>query len=459
MRRATRSRPTSQHGAQAHMQTPGAPTRKIFNCIVDDTALVAGVKKSTRNGIRQWVKNGQIRLFVPLHALEQLSKQKNSTNRHGEDVQETLQWLDDATNKHPEAVTLQGGDQYFSNWNEVERFAVPRTLFSENDHVEADAESEANGLPEEMATKPTITEDQRKSSVSSAASNMSGSASPSSLQSMRSSVSQVSPPTSPTKAASSPAKPIASLHRTIEPTTSSSAMVPMKLQSLFNYILWRIHQELDPAAALESFIFLCNDPNKVHYAKGFDIRSKRLEQLRETVGREQRDFNNRQNMQNRENQQNAPTVTITPKFLPEDDDEVVYKPTVPRGPAAMIQHQAPNVIDPNAFGRTPQILAQPDQPKLASQSPRLNSAQPHQARGGPTVPFTPRSNTRGSFRGSPRGRGNFATGRGGFVANGRVANGVQTAVQPNGQIDPDSFSRPRGSGYTGRGGRKLWVPE
>lgn len=43
------------------------PTRKIFNCIVDDSALVAGVKKSTRNGIRQWVKNGQIRLFVPLH--------------------------------------------------------------------------------------------------------------------------------------------------------------------------------------------------------------------------------------------------------------------------------------------------------------------------------------------------------------------------------------------------------
>lgn len=46
-----------------------APARKIFNCIVDDTALVAGVKRSTRNGIRQWVKNGQIRLFVPLHGM------------------------------------------------------------------------------------------------------------------------------------------------------------------------------------------------------------------------------------------------------------------------------------------------------------------------------------------------------------------------------------------------------
>jgi len=63
----TRQRPVSQHDAQPYMQTSVAPTRKIFNCIVDDTALVAGVKRSTRNGIRQWVKNGQIRLFVPLH--------------------------------------------------------------------------------------------------------------------------------------------------------------------------------------------------------------------------------------------------------------------------------------------------------------------------------------------------------------------------------------------------------
>lgn len=73
MRGNTRQRPASHHGPpQQYVQSPttaGAmlPARKIFNCIVDDTALVAGVKRSTRNGIRQWVKNGQIRLFVPLH--------------------------------------------------------------------------------------------------------------------------------------------------------------------------------------------------------------------------------------------------------------------------------------------------------------------------------------------------------------------------------------------------------
>lgn len=68
MQRNPRSRPVSQHGASPAVGQP-QQGRKVFNCIVDDTALVAGVKKSTRNGIRQWVKNGQIRLFVPLHGM------------------------------------------------------------------------------------------------------------------------------------------------------------------------------------------------------------------------------------------------------------------------------------------------------------------------------------------------------------------------------------------------------
>jgi hypothetical protein len=49
-------------------RTPEQPKRKIFNCIVDDTALIAGAKKSTRDGIRKWVSQDAIRLFVPLHS-------------------------------------------------------------------------------------------------------------------------------------------------------------------------------------------------------------------------------------------------------------------------------------------------------------------------------------------------------------------------------------------------------
>jgi hypothetical protein len=54
--------------AAAPERTPEQPKRKIFNCIVDDTALIAGAKKSTRDGIRKWVTQDAMRLFVPLHS-------------------------------------------------------------------------------------------------------------------------------------------------------------------------------------------------------------------------------------------------------------------------------------------------------------------------------------------------------------------------------------------------------
>lgn len=70
--REKRNGPARSRGAQQEQnRLPNLepPTRKVFNCIVDDTALMAGLKKSTRDGIRKWVNMGAIRLFVPLHCM------------------------------------------------------------------------------------------------------------------------------------------------------------------------------------------------------------------------------------------------------------------------------------------------------------------------------------------------------------------------------------------------------
>ncbi|KAF2173344.1 hypothetical protein M409DRAFT_17283 [Zasmidium cellare ATCC 36951] len=452
-----RPRPASQHGANQQTRPAGTrPTRKVFNCIVDDSALVAGVKKSTRNGIRQWVKNGQIRLFVPLHALEELSLQKGGKNRHAEDVRETLQWLDEATTKHPNVVTLQGADETYERWAEVERFAVPRTLFSENDH-DLEPELESNPAHDDNPTKRTSIDANLKTPTSSVATDMSRSASPSSLKSMQSSTSPLSPPTSPAKAVISPVQNMRSLVAPSSHPQSSSASVPNPLQPLFNYILWRIHQETDPVAALESFIFLCNDPRKVNYAKGFDIKTKRLEQLREAVGREDRDFKNRQAMLARENQ-NVNTTAAEDVEKESDGDEIPTKSSPPKAPAAMLNKQQSNVIDPDAFSRgpPPKGAGVVDVPNGAPKSPRVNPAT--QQRGSPravnALPFAPRGargNVHGNFRGGARGRG---AGRGGF------ANGPTTTNANAPAIDPNSFTRPdpRGGFHGARGGRKLWVP-
>ena len=384
--------------------------------------------------------------------MEQLQRQQKLSNRHGEDVRETLKWLDEVTSKFPYAVTLQGAEDFYKEWHEVEKFVVPRTLFSEEDGLhEPEPEPEVEATADEDMCRLTLADVTRKTPVSSAASNASRSLSPSSMRSQRSSFSAPSPPTSPVKADSSPPKPAPAIP---DEATSSHSSVPPRLQSLFNYILWRIHQEKDPVSALESFIFLCNDQSKVNYAKGFEIRTKRLEQLREAINREDRDFKNRQMVVHRENQNSAAATAPIIQQPNNDENRLVAQKTPPTAPAAMVSKQSPqpNVIDPDAFGRTAVPTPQPAQPKIQPRSPRPQNASPQASRGGQSLPFAPRGNPRGNFRG-PRGRGNFGgPARGGFTPN--RADGLL----PSGQIDPNSFARPRGSGYTGRGGRKLWVP-
>lgn len=378
-------------------------------------------------------------------ALEQLSRQKGASNRHGEDVRDTLDWLDDATSKHPNIVTLQGAEETYEKWSEVERFAVPRSLFSEADHIDMeDDDNSLSQLEEQTSHKLVLSESNRKGSMSSQASGSAHSAVPSSMQSVRSSLSAISPPTSPLKSFASIANEPTSSGKP-DSQLSSSGNVHVRLQPLFNYILWRIHQEFNPAAALETFIFLCNDPSKTNAAKGFDIRSKRLEQLRDVVGREDREYRNRLSLLNKEGQQQAVT---TPAIKTTKEPK-----SPPTAPAAMLGQQSA-VMDPDAFSRSVQPVTKPA--PVAPSSPRGNYVQPG------------RGATRGNFRGSPRGRGALpngpAAGRGGF-GSPNTRRGGTSAAQTDGQIDPNSFERPRG-GIVARGGggaganagRKLWVP-
>lgn len=357
-------------------------------------------------------------------------------------MRETLQWLDDITSKYPNIVTLQGADETYEQWAEVEKFVVPRTLFSENDGIE-DVATEAGtaSTTEEGLTKLALEDGPQKTSASSDATDGTRSLSPSSSRSQRSSMSAQSPPTSPVKGNASPE--IVVVNKGAQAAPSGSGSVPAPLQPLFNYILWRIHQEIDPVAALESFIFLCNDQRKVNFAKGFEIKTKRLEQLREAINREDRDFKNRMTLLNKEGQNG----TVTDSKDEDDDGEVVYKPP-PRAPAAMLpkQQQAPsqtNVMDPDDFGRNTQP---PNRPNFSA---KQQSAPGN--RGAFNGNYVARGNQRASFRGSPRGRGNFNP------AVPRATAHVDGSA-PNAQIDPNSFARPRGSGHAGRGGRKLWVP-
>lgn len=351
----------------------------------------------------------------------------------------------------------------------MEEFALPKPLFSEEDLEEYEDEEE-DAANENQGKLPVSGHNLNKLdkhlSMSSGESDVTRSATPDSLHSMRSSMSPLSPPESPAKTAAKPhlqpvqkpaAKdtPVKSQPKKDASKSASDSGVPPHFRSLFNYILWRVQQEIDPAAALESFIFLCDDPQKSKLAQRFGIRVKSLADIRFVVAREEREFRNRQLVQRKENEKAAaaaatapnggsrpstrgspivPTAPTTPapekKDTSDDDGEIVFK-RPPKAPAAMIaaqQSPRPNhkVMDPNQFSRSPG---------------GRGNARGGGARGG-----------RGAARAvAPPANTGTGAGRGDIVSN--ITN------SSNGPIDPNSFSRPPPNGGRFRGGaRKLFIP-
>jgi hypothetical protein len=450
MRRSTfPSRPSKPDLA---MRAPEPPKRKVFNCIVDDTALIAGVKKSTRDGIRKWISQDAIRLFVPLHTLTQLHRLKNGAERINADAREAVKWLDEVTsNDAADRVQLEGVDEAYPTWAEVEQFLLPETLLSMED-----SESDEDDYHEDLESSFNALDMSDETSMSSTHSFDDMSKTPETPNSS---------PTKSTKHANrvSHANKAANLigispERTTRNSASvprsgktSKGPVPVYLQPLFNHILWRINQEGNPDAALESFILLTNDPAKQAIAQKFGIRAKRLEQLRDAVAREDREYKNHLTIHKLEVEASAaknstpaatkaaerpkssPANETRPDEISDDEDEVLFK-RAPRGPSATANANQ-RVFDPNDFARTNQ-----------QQSPRGG-------RGGHAPP-------RGRGAPSFRGRGNFAP-RGAYVPPGPTFRAPPAPRHdPNAPLDPNSFSRPAPKTGPVRGGnrRKLWEP-
>ncbi|KAF2197007.1 hypothetical protein GQ43DRAFT_475827 [Delitschia confertaspora ATCC 74209] len=444
---------------------PELPSRKVFNCIVDDTALIAGVKKSTRDGIRKWVEHGAIRLFVPLHTLSQLVRLKEGNERINADAREAVKWLDlitsDPAITSSGRVQLQGGDEQFATWAEVEKFLLPQTLLSmeesesEDEYLE-DMESSFNNLDVSDGTSMSSSHSEDrpktpaspKSSLSSTGLKVNGISPKKNKPSL---VSIESPKVTPRNSADFSSK-----------RKSPKSTVPIYLQPLFNHILWRIHQEDNADTALESFILLTNDPTKQHIAQRFGIRAKRLEQLRDAVGREDREFKNRMALYKMENGITEPTngerlteQLHAPATSPIEDDnsdeDVVLLKRSPRGPPTAPVQRTPIVPRATPAQRSP-VVSQASPARVLDPHEFGRANQNRGGRGGRGAP--------GGFRGRG-GRGSRGTyvARGAYVPPVSHRTPLEPVFDPSQPMDPDSYARPPPKTNTLRGGRrKLWEP-
>lgn len=348
-------------------------------------------------------------------------------------------------------VQLEGVDETYTQWDQVEQFLLPETLLSMED-----SESEDEEYHEDLESSFNALDVSDETSMSSTHSFEDAVKTPESPRSFMSksfmSSDEHAHGNKPlTSASESPDRTARNSSEILRSDKSHAGAVPVYLRPLFNHILWRINKESNPDAALESFILLTNDPAKQIIAQKFGVRAKRLEQLREAVAREDREYKNHMTMHKLEVEssgtKDTPTVTTKvterPKSSPvtkckveetSDDEDVVLFQRAPRGPAAITNKQ--RVLDPNDFGRA-----------IQHQSPRVG-------RGGYMAP-------RG--RGGPmmRGRGNFAPRGSAYVPPGPTFKAPPAPRHdPNQPLDPDSFARPitKASPVRGGGRRKLWEP-
>jgi len=55
-------------GMDSHTNLAPASSGALLNCIVDESALLAGLSESVTEGIKNWITAGAINVFVPLYS-------------------------------------------------------------------------------------------------------------------------------------------------------------------------------------------------------------------------------------------------------------------------------------------------------------------------------------------------------------------------------------------------------
>jgi hypothetical protein len=439
-------------------------------------------------------------------AINRLQILKSATSA---DARAALEWLDLTTNRPDSAaasrIRLEGNNETYKTWAEVEAFMLPRPLLSMDDSLS----TENTEIPE----TPEKTEETTRSIAELYTDDHSEGDSPVSRQtaderdtfaagdfpkqSPRLFTPSASPRIEPPKK-EKVLQPIGTgrpSHKKTDSNVSSVSAtstarplsrqigddVPDSLQQFFNHIMWRIHEDKSTTTNINSYILLTNDNAKQIVAQRFGIRVKRLDQMRDIIAREHADSQtgllisnaNGHLTNSHQSPSLAPAAPITERNNEreaqanaslakdegdqDDDDEVLIRPKgPPKAPSTMKKPpqspgKQPQLFDPNSFGRGP------------SHSGRGSSGS---HRGG-------RSN--GPF-GSPRG-GNAhsprfsdrptSAGRGALYTPRRGASVQHHSPQPapldlSKPIDPDTFSRATASGSTGRnrggGRRQLWEP-
>jgi len=351
----------------------------------------------------------------------------------GTEARKALEWLDRITtwteSRAAGRVELQGPEDQYQTWAEVEKYLLPDTPLSYEDE-DPEEEDLARALNERLAFRNSTNRTSHESPTCHVT--------PSPL------LNTITPSTNlgthpPVKVkidaicATSP-----KLNKLAQEAPSStcatprqgspSSGIPASVRPLLNFVVWRAHNDVEPGTA--RYILLTDDSVIQKQAQKFGVRAKLLNQVRNIVAKDGRKLDVGKPLPEEDTLENGVIQDDIPAMDEDDDaEEILFKP-LHRAVPTITPNGFSNVLDPNHFGRTPATT------RRGNGSNHTSTPTPPRPAGGRVTPNASRT-------------------RGNNVPVARQARQLQF-VKP---IDPDSYARPAPVLRRGRGGsRRLWEP-
>ncbi|KAH0566041.1 hypothetical protein GP486_000562 [Trichoglossum hirsutum] len=269
-----------------HSRTLKPPTKKIFHCFIDETAVTDGI-----SDIKAWVAERAINITVPLCTLDQLDSLKKGSAQVNVNAREAIRFFDRAQSgrgKNPVlGVKMQAPTEQYATWAEVEKYLAPEHRSSVGEQVL----SLAQDLDGTLNTKEL--ELDSFGYVAGRPISPSSATTVSSANSQKGSKTVHDSLTSEHASEPKESEANTTIHGHKRGDSSSAIRVPRYIQPLLNCALWRIHKEPFSSGGLVSFLLVTNDLETLSWAQKFGISVKRLDQLGQAIKLEEADYKSR----------------------------------------------------------------------------------------------------------------------------------------------------------------------
>ncbi|ODH12983.1 hypothetical protein ACO22_07717 [Paracoccidioides brasiliensis] len=431
--------------------------RKVFHCVVDDTALTTNISE-----IKKWTSLGAITLIVPLYTLERLRTLKKSSAQIGMNAREAVRFLDRVTSgKHDipsSKIALQGPMEQFETWEEAEKYFLPEFEEDVKDDSDsgADDKESTNGI-ENGAAKAECKETQNLNEMSQMllsrlkfkkepdVVSITSGGTRSIPASLASGSSQTSPEYTAVKLAAAPA-PGRSANGSVNSHRRSASgsnipLVPATIKPLLSAVLWRLHGQPGVTPGVNSCILVTNNWSTQTWAQKFGISARNIHQLRTAIIYEEKEFKN--HCKYIEKNQVAEPDRLLSYEDESEEDVLVF---VPRGPAKPAPRGGPIKRSANRKSAAGDRIASAST-NSSNGKPAIQSVA-EAVVGVPSIPIDPDSFSR-----------NYGVTKSATPVEISASNeNLRGFIRSNPRAKRRGASRGPSLRGTGRGRGKLWVP-